>query len=114
MQFTGHMLRAVDGDTYDFECDVSHFDPERPLWHPRIRCSFFDAPERGEKGHDEATAGLIFRLKDHQLTIITHGRDAFRRLLAETWIEGDDQPFSAWAIDAGYGVKRTLMEQLSR
>jgi endonuclease YncB( thermonuclease family) len=114
MLFTGLMTHAVDGDTYDFECDVSHFDRERPIWRPRIRCSYFDAPEKGDPGYHEATAGLIFRLKGQQLHIVTHGRDSFNRLLAETWIEGDEEPFSTWAIDAGYGERRTLMEQLAR
>jgi endonuclease YncB( thermonuclease family) len=99
MIFDGTCIRVVDGDTYDLGVDVKHMHPEQPVWLPRIRCSYFDAPERKESGWKEAKDALAAKLAARQLRIETHGRDSFGRLLAETFVDG--QALSEWAIQRG-------------
>jgi endonuclease YncB( thermonuclease family) len=113
MIFSGHLLKPVDGDTYDFVCDVSHMDPERPIWKPRIRCAKINTPEHGQPGWLDAKTALIAHLTDKQLRIETFGRDSFKRLLAETWVEGEEESFSAWMLSQGWAAYHAIHLQLS-
>lgn len=114
MQFTGNLIRAVDGDTYDIQIDVSHMFPEMRIWTPRIRCAYLDTPEHGQPGWLDAKTALTAHLTGPQLHIVTYGRDSFKRLIAETWVEGDTQSFSEWMISQGWAKYEALHLQLSR
>jgi endonuclease YncB( thermonuclease family) len=88
MVLDGKLLRVVDGDTYDVEVDVSHLNPEQPVWRGRIRCAYYNAPERKAVGGPEATAALMELLTQAPLRIETKGRDDWKRVVAETYPAG--------------------------
>lgn len=110
----GHLAKAVDGDTYDFESDVGHMSPEQPLWKPRIRCARIDTPEHGEPGWLDAKTALSAHLAGRLLRIETYGRDSFKRLVAETWVDGEEESFSAWMLAQGWAAYKSVPLQLSR
>lgn len=87
-------------------------DPERPVWYPRIRCAQLDTPEHGEPGWLDAKTALIAKLKGKPLGLETFGRDSFKRLIAETWVDGEE--FSHWMIDQGWARYVALRSQLAR
>jgi endonuclease YncB( thermonuclease family) len=80
------VVRVIDGDTFDALLADGRTE--------RIRPPQFDAPERGECWHDEATA-LLERLiggRDVRLIPLSHGPDRDRRgrLLRATEVDGRD------------------------
>lgn len=111
LTFPAVVKRVVDGDTYDVFVDVRHFDPERPDWYPRIRCAFYNAPERSVPGGSAATAWLAALLPaGKEVTLVTFGRDVFRRLVAETYIGG--MALSEMAIQSGHGSPTHFRQQI--
>jgi micrococcal nuclease len=89
------VVRVIDGDTFDARLADGRTE--------RIRPPQFDAPERGECWHDEATA-LLERLiggREVRLIPLSDGpdRDRHGRLLRAAEIDGRD--IGAVMLDAG-------------
>jgi micrococcal nuclease len=70
----GRVLRVVDGDTLVVLVSGKA---------ERVRLRNVWAPERNQPGGAEATAALKDRCDGRQARIVAHGRDRYRRLVAD-------------------------------
>ncbi len=78
------VVRVIDGDTF-----VVEYDGEPTS----VRIHGIDAPERGEPGHDAATAALRELIAGQTVLLefpAEHKRDNFGRLLARVTVDGRD------------------------
>lgn len=99
-----HVLRVVDGDTLEGECDVG-FHLRQTM---RLRLLGINAPELHSKDLGErdkaATARdeLAAKVTGKDLVIRTKKTDAFGRYLALCFL--DDENINEWLIRNGYAA----------
>jgi micrococcal nuclease len=82
--YRARLLKVVDGDTIDVMLDLGF----QTHCIQRLRLLRVNTPERGQPGHQEATALTSSLLQEAEIVIHTVRRDSFGRWLAEVWADG--------------------------
>ena len=92
--FTGKVVAVIDGDTIDVLADRTK---------QRVRLAQIDAPESTQAFGTQSRRWLDKRIYGKMVTISTHGRDRYRRVIGSVLLHGRDinldsvQSGMAWA-----------------
>jgi micrococcal nuclease len=104
--YTAHVERVVDADTFDCLVDMGM----RVYHRARVRVMGVDAPERGQVGYEVAKEYALDRLNHAYVCLSSNGKDSFGRWLCWVWVCKPE--VCSWdltwhygdeLIDAGYG-----------
>ncbi len=79
-EFTGKVIKVVDGDTID----VLTNDEETI----RIRLHGIDCPERGQPFSNNATQALKVSILGNVVKVVSHGQDRYDRTIGEIYHDG--------------------------
>ena len=71
------VTRVIDGDTFETRNNASS-----------VRLKDVDTPERWEPGFETAKSALENLILRRSVRIVTHARDAYRRRIADVWVNG--------------------------
>jgi micrococcal nuclease len=84
-QYAVKVNRVVDGDTFVGDVDMGM---QVVLTGQRFRLKGVNAPEKSEKGFDEALDYLRESIADTTVLVISHGTDKYGRWLVDVYTEG--------------------------
>jgi micrococcal nuclease len=91
-QFTGTVVRVIDGDTVEvLEADKAAH---------RVRLAGIDTPERGQAFGTRAKQALLARVGGETVTVEWDKRDRYRRIIGKLVLEGQDVNLSM--VEDGY------------
>ena len=79
-EFTGKVIRVVDGDTIDVLTDAKETI--------RIRLHGIDCPERGQPFGNNATQALKASILGNVVKVVSHGQDRYDRTIGEIYHDG--------------------------
>lgn len=96
--YTATVEHWVDGDTVDLKVDLGF-----KMWvADRFRLYGIDTPERGQKGHDEATAFNVEHLPVGAACVVRtyKAHEKYGRYLADLYIPGEEISLNAQLLAA--------------
>jgi endonuclease YncB( thermonuclease family) len=88
--YKGKIIKVVDGDTYFFQTGIKTL---------KVRMFGIDAPE-GNQPFGEASRGFISKYINTDATLVSHGRDQYKRILGTLFVEGKD--INLLSVKEGY------------
>ena len=79
-EFTGKVIKVIDGDTIDVLTDDNDTI--------RIRLHGIDCPERGQPFGNNATQALKDSILGNVVKVVSHGQDRYERTIGEIYHDG--------------------------
>jgi len=107
--YKAHVTRVVDGDTIDVDIDLGFGMVYK---NQRVRMMAIDTPESRTRDLEEKFYGkeskyflqdLIQSVED-EVTLISHEKGKFGRILGEIFIEGEEKSVNQLMIDHHHAV----------
>lgn len=90
----GTVVRVTDGDSVWFKPDGAN---ARPV---KLRLEGLDAPERCQRGGEQARDALSGRVLERHVQVVPHATDGYRRTVGTLRLDGED--IGAWMVLQGH------------